>query len=132
MNGAVWRSTGKLLQVFVYTTAKVEKRFSGLIFDYGAGPAAAPTPAGAFRARLSDEPPASRKCSVYVIITDARDSAERQVYQTVCYGPFESPLDAREFGREFLNADAPARVVELRKPENIPPAAVREALESKL
>lgn len=63
---------------------------------------------------------------MYVIIAELKEDPEKKIYHTVCYGPFESPEDAREYGREFL--DAPAVVVELREPRSMSPAIVREAL----
>jgi hypothetical protein len=63
---------------------------------------------------------------VYATIAELKEDPEKKVYLTVCYGPFESPEEAREYVREFM--DAPAAIVELREPKSMSPAIVREAL----
>ena len=52
--------------------------------------------------------------SLYVILTQSKAN-DQEVYRTVCYGPFESPQEALEFGREFL--DEAMTVVELLAPQ---------------
>jgi len=58
---------------------------------------------------------------VFAILAQIRMNGP-QVFRTVCYGPFETIREAREFATEFL-CDTPVTVVQLLSPATVSASA---------